>query len=128
MYQCRVPDGEVSIEFTVPDNGTWQINAIMQYGLVGGIYQPSLNGQKIGGPIDFSATGAFDALWTRLDIHELKAGETHRLKFSGVGRSPHVRSRLRDLHGIAMSHLVLLRLEDMPGYEKALEAVKASGN
>ena len=125
-YQCPQPDGSVEVEFTVPEDGTWQVNAIMNYGLVGGIYQPSLNGTDVGGPIDFSAQGAFDWLWTRFDLHKLKAGETHRLKLTGKGRSPYVRTRLAGMHGLAMSHLVLLRLEDLPGYEKLVRAAEAT--
>lgn len=121
-YLCPLPNGSVEVEFTVPEDGTWQVNAIMNYGLTGGIFQPSINGTDIGGPIDFSEKGSFDWLWTRFDLHKLKAGKTHRLKLTGTGHSPHVRTRLAGMQGLAMSHLVLLRLEDMPGYEQVTRA------
>ncbi len=124
-YQYPLPNGSVEVEFEVPEDGTWQVNAIMNYGLVGGGYQPSVNGTSVGGPIDFSSKGAFDWLWTRLDLHNLKAGETHRLKFTGTGRSPHTRTRLGGLCGLAMSHLVLLRLEDLPGFEQVVRSKSA---
>ena len=125
-YQYGLPNGSVAVEFTVPEDGTWQVNAIMNYGLVGGIYQPSVNGTDVGGPIDFSAQGAFDWLWTRFDLHKLKAGEKHQLKLTGTGQSPHVRTRLVGTRSLAMSHLVLLRLEDLPGYEQAAQAALAA--
>ena len=121
-YMTQAEDAVVEIDMSVPESGTYQVNAIMQYGLIRGVYQPSLNDRKIGGPIDFSAQGAFDALWTRLDNHVLNAGRTYTLKFTGVGRSPHVRTGLPSFSGLAISHLVLLRLEDLPGYQSAMKA------
>ncbi len=121
-YLCPLPNGSVEVEFTVPEDGTWQVNAIMTYGLTGGVFQPSINETDVGGPIDFSEKGSFDWLWTRFDLHKLKASETHRLKLTGTGHSPHVRTRLAGMRGLAMSHLVLLRLEDMPGYEQIVRA------
>jgi len=123
-YRSRVPDGTVEVEFSVPEDGLYQVNAIMQYGIIGGVYQASLYGKEIGAPIDFSATGALDSLWTRFDLHPLKSGETHTLKFAGKGRSPHVRTTTGPIHGLSMSHLVLLRLEDLPGYQAALKKAK----
>lgn len=127
-YMCPLPNGVVDVEFTVPEDGNWQVNAIMNYGLIRGVYQPSLDGLDIGGPIDFSDQGAFDWLWTRLDLHRLQAGKTYHLKFTGKGRSPHLRTRMGPVHGLALSHLVLLRLEDLPGYEKAVEAARKEKN
>ncbi len=127
-YRSLVPDGTVEVDFTVPEDGLYQVNAIMQYGIIGGVYQASLNGTEIGAPIDFSATGAFDPLWTRFDLHKLRKGETYTLKFAGKGKSPHVRTLSGPLHALSISHLVLLRLEDLPGYQAAMKEVqKQSG-
>jgi D-arabinan exo alpha-(1,3)/(1,5)-arabinofuranosidase (non-reducing end) len=123
-YRSSVPDGELEIEFTVPEDGTYQVNAIIQYGIVGGVYQASLNGKEVGAPIDFSATGALDSLWTRFDLHKLHKDKTHTLKFVGKGQSPHVRTLIGPMHALSISHLVLLRLEDLPGYQAALKAAQ----
>ncbi len=120
-YLSPVPDGTLEIEFTVPEDGLYQVNAIMQYGIIGGVYQVSLNGKEIGGPIDFSGTGSFDSLWTRFDLHKLEKGTTNILKFVGKGRSPHVRSLIASMNAISMSHLILLRLEDLPGYQAVIK-------
>ena len=118
----QADDSVIEIDFTVPDKGKYQLNALMQYGIIRGIYQPSLNGKEIGGPIDFNATGAFDWLW--LDNHVLEPDKTHTLSFTCVGRSPHLRTDVGSYCGLAMSHLILLRLEDLPGYEKAKQAAQ----
>jgi len=124
-YLCSVPDAEFTVKFRVPENGTYQINPIMNYGGIGGVYQPSLNGEEIGGPIDFSAKGAFDWVWTRLDLHELKKEKTYTLRFKGQGKSPHVRTSLGNVYGLGIAQIALLRLEDLPGYQKTLQEVRA---
>jgi hypothetical protein len=121
-YRSPVPDGTLEIEFTVPEDGLYQVNALMQYGIIGGVYQASLNGKEIGAAIDFSAVGAFDTLWTRFDLHKLEQDKTNTLKFVGKERSPHVRSLSGSAHALSMSHLVLLRLEDLPGYQAVIKA------
>jgi len=120
-YRCRVPDGTLEIDFTVPEDGLYQVNAIIQHGFLSGIYQASLNGKEIGAPIDFSAKGAFDSLWTRFDLHKLQKGKTHTLRFVGKGRPPHGRTLTSPMHALSISHLVLLRLEDLPGYQAAMK-------
>lgn len=72
----------------------------MQYCLIRVVYQLSLNGRKIGGPLDFSAQVDCDALWTRLDNHVLNADKIYTLKFTGVGRSLHIRTGLHPLIAI----------------------------
>jgi len=124
-YLCRSPKAVVKIEFKVPEDGTYQINPIMNYGGIGGVYQPSINGEDVGGPIDFSEKGGFDWIWTRLDLHELEAQKTHTLTFTGQGKSPHVRTDMGDVFGLGLARIAVLRVEDLPGYHKTLEAVKA---
>ncbi len=124
IYRCPVPDGSLEVDFTVPEDGMYQVNVMMQYGIIGGVYQPSVNGKEVGGPIDFSATGALDTIWTKLDLHKLEAGKTHTIKFVGKGKSSHIRTLQSGMHAISLSNLVLLRLEDMPGYQGALKATQ----
>ena len=121
QYMGFTPTGTVEIDFTVPEDGRYQMNAVMNYGFIGGVYQVSLNGTDIGGPIDFCREG-LDPVWTRFDVHDLKAGETQTLTFSGQGPSPNKRTSTPPVHGLGMRCLVLLRLDDLPGFEKALNA------
>ncbi|MCC6694460.1 MAG: DUF2961 domain-containing protein [Candidatus Hydrogenedentes bacterium] len=121
QYVGFSPTGKVEIDFTVPQDGRYQINAVMDYGFVGGVYQASLDGSAIGGPIDFCREG-MDPVWTRFDVHDLKAGETHLLRFEGKGPSPSERTGAPPIHSLGMRCLVLLRLEDLPGFEKSMNA------
>ncbi len=121
QYAGFTPTGTVSIDFTVPEDGRYQINAVMSYGFIGGVYQADLDGVPFGGPIDFCREG-LDPVWTRLDVHDLKAGETYTLTFRGQGPSPNKRTSTPPMHGLGMRSLILLRLDDLPGFEKALQA------
>jgi hypothetical protein len=121
QYMGLTLDGTVEIDFTVPEDGRYQINAVMNFGFIGGVYQVSLNGIDIGGPIDFCREG-LDPVWTRFDVHDLAADKTHTLTFSGRGPSPNKRTSAPPLQGMGMRSLVLLRLDDMPGFEKTLNA------
>lgn len=128
QYLAFSNEATVEVDFSVPEDGRYQVNGIMQYGVLGGYYQAALNGRQLGSPIDFWQSGQ-DPLWTRFDLHDLKAGETYTLSFVGQGPSSHRRTASPPVNGIAMSHLVLLRLEDLPGYEvtqkKVIEERKA---
>ncbi len=119
QYIGFTPTGTVEVDFTVPEDGRYQINAVMDYGFIGGVYQVSLDGTAIGGPIDFCREG-LDPVWTRFDVHDLTADETHTLSFVGQGPSPHKRTSTPQLHGLGLHYLVLLRLEDLPGFEKTM--------
>ncbi len=112
-------DAALDIDFELAEAGRYQINAIMTYGIFGGVYQPFLDGKPIGGPIDFCDTGQ-DPIWTRFDLHDLEAG-THTLRFEGRGASPKMRSLAPPYYGLGLYYLVLLRMEDMAGYHEALQ-------
>lgn len=126
-YAPISPEATLEIDFDVPEDGRYQINAVMQYGVIGGVYQASLNGKDLGAPIDFCRSG-MDPVWTRFDLHDLKVGEIYTLKFEGQGVSPNRRTARPPVHAIAMSHLVLLRLEDLPGFEVTQKRVQAEQN
>ncbi len=120
QYLGLTPTGTVEVDFTVPEDGRYQINAVMNYGFIGGVYQVSLNGTNIGGPIDFCREG-LDPVWTRFDVHDLKAGKTNTFTFTGQGQSPHKRTSTPVVHSLGLRYLVLLRLEDLPGFEKVMK-------
>jgi len=112
--------GDAAIEFTfeLAESGLYQVNAILWYAVMAGVYQPFLNGEELGGPIDFAVSGS-DHLWTSFDLQELEAG-THTLRFEGRGASPSMRSKAPPFYGFALTYLVLLRMEDLDGYQEAM--------
>ena len=119
-YMPGEKEDAIEFDFTVPEDGTYQVNALMVYGFMGGVYQSSLNGKPLGEAIDFCTSG-LDPVWTRFDRHKLKAGETHTLRFEQIGTSPRKRTILPTMNGVGMYYLVLLRLEDLPGYHEIMK-------
>ena len=61
-----------------------------------------------------------DWTWHTFDLHDLAAGK-HSLKFAGRGASPKRRSLAQAQFAFGLNSLVLLRLEDMDGYEPTPE-------
>lgn len=114
------PDAAIEFDVVIDKPGRYRIDAVMLYGFMGGVYQPFLDGTAIGGPIDFCREGQ-DPIWTRLDVHDLKTG-THTLRFEGRGHSPNERSLAPKSCGLGLARLILLRLDDMPGYREAQNA------
>ncbi len=119
-YLPMKPDASIEFDFEVETPGRYRMDAVMMYGFTGGVYQASLDGAALGQPIDFCCEGN-DALWKRLDVHDLSAGK-HTLRFEGRGPSPNLRSLGPKIHGLGFMRLVLLRLEDMAGYHEAMKA------
>ena len=116
-YIPNKPDASIEFDFEVEQDGTYRIDAVCLYAVFAGIYQPYLDGEPIGGPIDFVLIN-YDPAWLRLDTHELEAG-THTLRFEGTGEeSPGLRAQLPKFHGFGLAAITLLRLEDMEGYHQ----------
>jgi hypothetical protein len=111
-------EAAVSLTFDIEEAGRYQITAFIQHGVMGGVYQPYLNGAALGEPLDLCMSG-MDPLWVSLDLHDLEPG-AHTLRFESRGRSPRMRAMAPPLHAFAMNYLILLRLEDMDGYHEAL--------
>ncbi len=107
-------DGAIEFTFDVQDKGLYLINAILHHALYAGIYQPLLDGELIGGPIDLLVEGDY-AKWHRFDLHDLSPGK-HTLRFECQGRNPNTRELLPPLHSLSIDRIVLLRLEDVEGY------------
>jgi len=120
MYLPGKPDASIEFDFTVDEPGRYRIDAVMFYAFMGGVYQPFVDGTPIGGEIDFCREGQ-DPVWTRFDVHDLDAG-THTLRFEGHGMSPNARTLAPKSYGLGLARLVLLRLQDMAGYQEAQKA------
>lgn len=119
-YAPGRPDGAIEFEFELEEAGTYQFNGILWHSVMSGPYQPYLNGEPFGPVIDFCVDGS-DQLWTSFDIVDLEAGR-HTLRFEGRGPSPNMRSLAPPLHGFGLTYLVLLRLQDLEGYQQAMKA------
>jgi len=121
-YLPATPEASIEIDFDLPEAGRYVVAAVMGYLVVGAQYQPLMDGQPFGGPIDFCGDG-LDMLYTRLDIHELTAG-THTLRFEGRGVSPKMRVLAKPVYAFGLKSLILLRLEDMAGYREKMKEVQ----
>lgn len=124
-YIPGTPDATIEIAFNVPEDGRYQINSFMTYGIMSGVYQPYVDDRKLPMRLEFTQTGQ-DSLWTSLDLHDLKAGP-HILKFVGEGPSEHMRTLAVPMYGFGMSDLILLRLEDMEGYQREMNRILKEG-
>ncbi len=129
IYTPSTDDGAIEFDFEVEQDGHYRIDAFMVHALIGGIYQALLDGEPIGGPRDFCSVG-MDILPVKLDVHVLKPGK-HTLRFEGRGRSPNARVMARPLgkypNGLGLYYLLLLRLEDMPGFQESLKKALETG-
>ncbi|MCX5758432.1 MAG: DUF2961 domain-containing protein, partial [Candidatus Hydrogenedentes bacterium] len=123
MYMPAQGDGALELDFSVPEQGTYVLQAAMVFAVMAGVYQPFMDGKPFGGPIDFCVEG-MDHLPVWLDRHELSAGK-HTLRFEGRGSSPKIRAAAKPLFGLGISHLILLRLEDMKGFHEATQKALA---
>lgn len=112
-------NGSIEFTFQVEEEGLYQINAVMSKSFLGGVYQPYLDDMALGEPIDFNIEGQEDD-WLRFDLHSLEPGE-HTLRFEGRGTSPNKRSLVPPMNALSMSALVLLRVQDMDGFQRATQ-------
>lgn len=120
-----VSGGTIEFVFELKESGLHQINALIWHSIFGGIYEAFLDGESLGEPIDFYASG-HDALWVSFDLHPLDAG-SHTLRFEGRGLSPKRRTQAQPLNAFGMTYLMPLRLEDMEGYGRVLAELKEKG-
>ena len=119
-YIPNTKDARLDIDFAVAEDGRYQLNAVVYKSIMGGVYQPLLDGEAFGPPLDFTIINA-DYMWQGLDLHDLKAG-THTLSFQGLPDvSPESRRITSGMRALGIDRLVLLRLEDMAGYHQLLK-------
>jgi len=120
---------EASIEFDIDieKDGRYRMDGAFIASLMSGVYQPYLDGKKIGGPIDFVIPN-FDPLWVRLDTHDLTAG-THVLRFESAKEdSPNMRDIGFKFNAFGLAAITLLRLDDMEGYQQVLRQLLEKKN
>ena len=115
VYMPRKADAKIEFDFDVAQKGRYQISAMLVKSLFGGRYQPQLDGQAFGAELDLNERG-FDWTWFGLDLHELEPGK-HTLSFVGRGLSPGQRTSAPRMYGIGVHSIILLRMEDMRGYQ-----------
>ncbi len=121
-YIPAVPDGSIEFDFTVEHDGRYRLDGIFMHGIIGGVYQPYLNGEKLGTPIDFVIIN-MDPVWVSLDTHDLKAGR-HTLRFEGTGmESPGARALGLKTYAFGLYGLTLLRLDDMEGFQQEMRRI-----
>ncbi|MCF6286660.1 MAG: hypothetical protein L3K26_15920, partial [Candidatus Hydrogenedentes bacterium] len=119
-YIPNTTKARLDVTFAVEKDGRYQLNGIFFKSIMGGVYQPLLDGTPFGPPIDFTIINA-DFVWQSLDHHDLKAGK-HTLSFQGTEiLSPHSRRQTAGMRTLGFDSLILLRLEDMEGYHRLLD-------
>lgn len=124
QYITPEPTGFIEFDFTTEKAGRFQISGMFQDDVLGAVFQPLLDGKKIGLPIDMAPyDGGFT--WHQLDLHDLAAGP-HTLRFEKLDIvTPAMRSTDLKEDVFTLEYLVLLRLEDMAGYHQLLNEKKA---
>lgn len=114
-YAPAQADAEIEFDFDVAAKGRYQLSAVLLPSLFGARYQPLLDGKELGPELDLCNTGS-DWNWYSFDLHDLEAGK-HTLKFAGRGASPQKRAKAPPAYAIGINSIILLRLEDMAGYQ-----------
>ncbi len=119
-YVPNKPKASIEFDIELEKAGRYNLSGVFFFGLIGGVYQPSIDGEKIGAPIDFLA-GGYTPDFVSLDTHDLEAGK-HTLRFEGIdAASPDARRMIPKFYGLALARLFLLRLEDMAGYHEVYD-------
>lgn len=119
LYGPNQPEASIEFDFHLAEDGRYRLDGVFVFGLMFGAYQPYLDGEKLGAPINFYIPN-YDPRWVNLDIHDLKAG-THTLKFVSVpSEVREMRALAPKYNCIGLGALTILRLDDMEGYKHAL--------
>jgi hypothetical protein len=123
-YYSSAEDASIAFNFDVEKPGRYRISGLFEDTQLGAIWQPCLDGEAIGLPIDMVVTESQFVVHD-FDLHDLSAG-THTLKFVQTGeRSPKKRAIDFGETRFSMEYLILLRLEDMEGYHQLYNELKA---
>jgi len=124
-YLVKSEDASIEFDFEVDKSGHYRIQGLFEHSIFGAIWQPYLNGNPVGEPIDMVVPDSH-RIWDDLDIHELEAG-THTLRFKRVpGHSPAQRSTRFSETKFTVEYFTLLRLEDMAGHRALVKARRES--
>lgn len=114
LFRPATPDGKITFDFNVEQPGTYKVSAVLTKSITGGLYQPYLDGEKIGPVVDLCSKG-YDWEEFVFDVHPLAAGK-HTFQLAGRGASPGQRSIGPKWFEAGVSSLILLRMEDMAGF------------
>lgn len=114
IYAPGKSDAQIEFDFEVPLPGRYQIAAVLILSLSSARYQPMLDGQPVGPELDLCVPEE-DWTWFSFDLHDLQPGK-HTLRFAGRGASPNQRTKAPPRFAFGMNSLILLRLEDMAGF------------
>ncbi len=118
-YLPNTKEAAIEFDFEVEKDGRYRLDGALLASLISGVYQPFLDGRKIGGPLDFVIPN-FDPVWVRLDTHDLTAGK-HTLRFESQKEdSPNLRAIGPKFNAFGLAGLTLLRLDDMEGYQQVM--------
>lgn len=115
-YTPAVADARIEIGFSVAKEGRYQVKAVLSRSLLGGRYQPLLDGKPLGPELDLCVAGQ-DTVPINFDLHDFAAGP-HTLSFEGRGVSASQRTMVRPAYAFGLNYLLLLRLQDLAGYER----------
>lgn len=115
LYAPSKPGAEIAFDFELAQAGRYHVAAVLIESVFSSRYQPMLDGKPVGPELDLCNRGE-DWTWYSFDLHDLAAGK-HTLAFAGRGASPWQRTKAAGQFAFGMNSLVLLRLEDMAGYE-----------
>lgn len=115
LYAPGQPDAAIEFDFDIAKPGRYQVAAVLVESVFSSRYQPMIDGSPAGPELDLCNQGE-DWTWYSFDLHDLGAGK-HTLKFAGRGASPSKRTMAKAQFGFGLNSLVLLRLDDMAGYE-----------
>ncbi len=118
LYAPSKPDASIEFGFEVENDGVYKISALIYHSVMNGVYQPFVDGEPVGGPLDTNVIGV-DPVWIELDTHKLEPGK-HTLRLEGRGLSHKQRKPAKRLYAIGLNALILQRLEDMTGYKQLL--------
>jgi hypothetical protein len=117
QFLPKTAQAAIEFDVTVDKPGRYQIAGMFEDIIMGAVFQPYLDGKRIGAPIDM-VVPASERVWHSLDMHDLEAGK-HTLRFEKLDtRSPNARSIPFTFTSFTLEYLTLLRLEDMDGYHK----------
>lgn len=120
LYAPNKPDASIEFDFEIEQPGRYRLDAVVLKSIMSGVYQPYLDGKKIGGPMDMVIIN-YDPVWENLDTHDLEPGK-HTLRFEGTGEaSPKKRAVAPNFSLFGIARLILLRLDDMEGYTAVLK-------
>ena len=114
-FHPGVPDGQIEFDFEIAETGRFRLSAVLGDSVFGSRYQPFLDDMPLGPVLDMNSKGG-DWREYVFDLHDLAKGP-HTFRLSGRGASPKRRTTGPESFGIDISTIILLRMEDMKGYQ-----------